>query len=110
MLVRHLAKVRDPERLGYPTQKPEALLERIINASSNERDLVLDPFCGTGRTLAVAVANGRRGWGCDLVTDYALSAKKTKRTRNTVTRIPVSPNALAVRPDAASGRSTPAKG
>jgi site-specific DNA-methyltransferase (adenine-specific) len=42
------------ERLGYPTQKPEALLERIITASSNEGDLVLDPFCGCGTTIAVA--------------------------------------------------------
>jgi DNA modification methylase len=42
------------ERLGYPTQKPEALLDRIIRASSNEGDLVLDPFCGCGTALAVA--------------------------------------------------------
>jgi DNA modification methylase len=42
------------ERLGYPTQKPEALLERIIRASSNEGDVVLDPFCGCGTAIAVA--------------------------------------------------------
>ena len=42
------------ERLGYPTQKPEALLERIIQASSNEGDIVLDPFCGCGTTITVA--------------------------------------------------------
>ena len=42
------------ERLGYPTQKPEALLERIINASSNEGDVVLDPFCGCGTAVAAA--------------------------------------------------------
>ncbi len=42
------------ERLGYPTQKPEALLERIILASSNEGDTVLDPFCGCGTTIAAA--------------------------------------------------------
>ena len=42
------------ERLGYPTQKTEALLERIINASSNEGDVVLDPFCGCGTAVAVA--------------------------------------------------------
>src|SRR5208283_5647893 len=41
------------ERLGYPTQKPLALLERIIIASSNEGDLVLDPFCGCGTTINV---------------------------------------------------------
>ena len=50
------------ERLGYPTQKPEALLERIIRASSNEGDVVLDPFCGCGTTIAVAqTAQARRG-------------------------------------------------
>ena len=42
------------ERLGYPTQKPEALLERIIQASSNEGDVVLDPFCGCGTAIAAA--------------------------------------------------------
>ncbi|MEK6629728.1 MAG: DNA methyltransferase, partial [Acidobacteriota bacterium] len=42
------------ERLGYPTQKPRALLERVINASSNEGDTVLDPFCGCGTTIAAA--------------------------------------------------------
>ena len=42
------------ERLGYPTQKPEALLERIVTASSNEGDVLLDPFCGCGTAVAVA--------------------------------------------------------
>ena len=42
------------ERLGYPTQKPESLLERIIRTSSNEGDCVLDPFCGCGTAIAVA--------------------------------------------------------
>ena len=42
------------ERLGYPTQKPEALLERIIKASSNEGDIILDAYCGCGTTIAVA--------------------------------------------------------
>lgn len=51
----------DRKRLGYPTQKPEALLERIIRASSNEGGIVLDPFCGSGTTLAVAQRLGR-GW------------------------------------------------
>jgi len=54
------------ERLGYPTQKPEALLERVIRASSNEGDLVLDPFCGSGTTLAVAHRLGRRWIGIDV--------------------------------------------
>lgn len=54
------------ERLGYPTQKPEALLERIIAASSNEGDLVLDPFCGCGTTVAVAERLKRRWIGIDI--------------------------------------------
>lgn len=54
------------ERLGYPTQKPEALLERIINASSNPTDLVLDPFCGCGTAIAVSQKLGRRWIGIDV--------------------------------------------
>ena len=54
------------ERVGYPTQKPEALLERVIKASSNKGDLIADFFCGSGTTLAVAEKLGRRWIGCDL--------------------------------------------
>lgn len=54
-----------PERIGYPTQKPEALLERVIKASSNEGDVVADFFCGGGTTLAVAQKLKRRFIGCD---------------------------------------------
>lgn len=54
------------ERVDYPTQKPEALLERILKASSNEGDLVLDCFCGSGTTSAVAEKLGRRWITCDL--------------------------------------------
>ena len=54
------------ERLGYATQKPEALLENVILASSHEGDLVADFFCGSGTTLAVAEKFGRRWIGCDL--------------------------------------------
>ncbi|HEC87908.1 MAG TPA: site-specific DNA-methyltransferase [Thermoplasmata archaeon] len=54
------------ERVGFPTQKPEALLERIIKASSNEGDIVADFFCGSGTTLAVAEKLGRRWIGADL--------------------------------------------
>lgn len=54
------------ERLGYPTQKPLALLERIVSASSNEGDLVLDPFCGCGTTVHAAQKLGRRWIGIDL--------------------------------------------
>lgn len=54
------------ERLEYPTQKPEELLEKIIKASSNEGDLVVDFFCGSGTTLAVAEKLGRKWIGSDL--------------------------------------------
>jgi site-specific DNA-methyltransferase (adenine-specific) len=54
------------ERLGYPTQKPEALLERIIKASSNPGDLILDPMCGCGTALVVANKLERRYVGIDL--------------------------------------------
>jgi len=54
------------ESLGFQTQKPEALLERIIKASSNENDLVLDCFIGSGTTAAVAQKLGRRWIGCDI--------------------------------------------
>jgi hypothetical protein len=54
------------ERLGYPTQKPEALLERIIKASSNEGDTVLDPFCGCGTTVAAAEALKRKWIAIDI--------------------------------------------
>jgi site-specific DNA-methyltransferase (adenine-specific) len=56
---------RDPERNGYATQKPAALLERILLASSEENDLVLDCFCGSGVTPAVAERLGRRWIACD---------------------------------------------
>jgi hypothetical protein len=54
------------ERLDYPTQKPEALLERIIKIASNEGDLVADFFCGSGTTMRVAERLGRRWIGCNL--------------------------------------------
>jgi len=66
------------ERLGYPTQKPEALLERIINASSNEDDLVLDPFCGCGTSVAVAQRLKRRWIGID-VSPFAIELIRSKR-------------------------------
>ncbi len=56
---------RDPERNGYATQKPAALLERILLASSEENDLVLDCFCGSGVTPAVAEQLARRWIACD---------------------------------------------
>ena len=54
------------EKLGYPTQKPLALLERIVKACSNEGDLILDPFCGCGTTLHAAQKLNRRWLGMDI--------------------------------------------
>jgi DNA modification methylase len=56
----------DPEKLGYPTQKSEALLDRVLQASSEAGDVVLDPFCGCGTTIAVAEQLGRRWVGIDI--------------------------------------------
>jgi len=63
------------ERLGYPTQKPVALLERILQASSNPGDLVLDPFCGCGTTIAAAQKLGRRWLGID-ITHLSIALQK----------------------------------
>ena len=62
----------EKERLGYPTQKPAGLLERIIVTSSNEGDVVLDPFCGCGTAMAAAERLGRRWIGID-ITHLAIS-------------------------------------
>ena len=67
------------ERLGYPTQKPVALLERIIQASSNEGDVVMDPFCGCGTAIAAAEKLGRNWIGID-VTHLAISLIKKRIT------------------------------
>ena len=56
----------DKERLGYPTQKPMALLERIISASSSPGDVVLDPFCGCRTTIDAAERLGRHWIGIDI--------------------------------------------
>ena len=77
------------ERLGYPTQKPEALLERIIQASSNEGDVVLDPFCGCGTAVAVAERLGtavdrhRRHAPCHL----AYEEQAARHVRNATLRV-----------------------
>lgn len=63
------------ERLGFQTQKPQALLERIIQTSSNEGDFVLDPFCGCGTTVAAAENLGRRWAGID-ITHLAVALMK----------------------------------
>ena len=69
--------VKPKERLGYPTQKPEALLERIISASSNEGDMVLDPFCGCGTAVAAAQKLGRKWLGID-ITHLAVALMKNR--------------------------------
>jgi len=68
-------KVRDGKKL-HPTQKPEALLARVILSSSRPDDLVLDPFSGTGTTGAVAKRLGRRFVGCEQDSKYAKAAEK----------------------------------
>lgn len=68
---------RHAERLGYPTQKPLALLERIIAASSKPGDVVLDPFCGCGTTVEAAEGSNRQWIGID-VTHYAVTLIETR--------------------------------
>ena len=65
------------ERLGYDTQKPLALLERIINASSNEGDIVLDPFCGCGTAVVAAQKLNRKWIGID-VTHLAINLMRVR--------------------------------
>ncbi len=68
------------ERLGYPTQKPLALLERIVKASSDENDIVLDPFCGCGTTIEAARKLGREAIGIDIL-PFALHLINKERLR-----------------------------
>ena len=69
--------VQRPERLSYPTQKPVGLLSRIIRASSNEGDVVLDPFCGCGTSVAAAENLKRRWMGID-ITHLAVALMKSR--------------------------------
>ena len=75
--VRWMPRQGTPERLGYATQKPEALLERIIQSSSNEDDVVLDPFCGCGTAVAVAEKLKRQWIGID-ITHLAVALMKSR--------------------------------
>jgi len=76
------------ESLGYPTQKPLALMERIINASTNEGDVILDPFCGCGTTVHAAQKLNRQWIGID-ITHLAISLIQ-KRLRDAFgVRIPI---------------------
>jgi site-specific DNA-methyltransferase (adenine-specific) len=76
---------RAQERLGYPTQKPVALLERIVAASSNPGDVVLDPFCGCGTTVHAAEKLGRQWIGID-VTHLAIGLIE-KRPRDAFPKV-----------------------
>jgi DNA modification methylase len=71
------------ERTGYPTQKPEALLERIVLASSNKGDLIADFFCGSGTTPVVAERHGRRFIACDESTRSIHTARKRLAVQQT---------------------------
>ena len=75
------------ERIGFPTQKPETLLKRIIETSSNKGDVVLDPFCGSGTTLAVADDLDRRWVGIDVSRKACEIAKKENHRQNGVDRL-----------------------
>jgi site-specific DNA-methyltransferase (adenine-specific) len=68
---------QDQERLGYPTQKPEGLLSRIINSCTKNEDIVLDPFCGCGTTISVAQKLKRQWIGID-ITHLAITLMKTR--------------------------------
>ena len=70
------------ERLGYPTQKPIALLERIIKASSDHDDVVLDPFCGCGTAIDAARRLGRRWVGID-ISSFAIDLIRERRLQDT---------------------------
>ena len=70
-------QVTKKESVGYPTQKPLRLLERIIEISTNEKDLVLDPMCGSGTTLIAAKNFGRKYLGIDAnISAHKLSLKR----------------------------------
>lgn len=92
------------ELLGYPTQKPVALLERIISASSNPGDVVLDPFCGCGTTIAAAQNLGRQWIGID-ITHLSVGLQKL-RLRDTFGLEPVGQKRKA-EPPALAGGSAP---
>lgn len=85
------------DRLGYPTQKPVTLLDRIIQASTKPGEIVFDPFCGCGTTIYSAEKNGRKWWGCDiailsiqLVKDVLAKKFITEGTNYIVRGIPAS--------------------
>ena len=75
-----MGRPNEPRTVGYPTQKPIKLLERIIKASSNEGDFVLDPFCGCATTCVAAEKLGRKWVGIDVsVKAYDLVRDRLKK-------------------------------
>lgn len=80
----HWLSTSDKERLGYPTQKPEGLLERIIRSCTDENDLILDPFCGCGTAIVAAEKLHRRWIGID-ITWLAISAVKNTLQKRVLT-------------------------
>ena len=73
----------NPERVKHPTQKPEALIKRIVSASSNKGDIILDPFVGSGTTCVVSNFLDRRWIGFDINPEYiAMSEKRVKKEIN----------------------------
>lgn len=73
----------NPERVNHPTQKPEALMKRIISASSNKGDLILDPFVGSGTTCVVSNFLDRKWIGFDINPDYIkMSEDRIKKELN----------------------------
>ena len=85
------------ERLGYPTQKPLALLERIIQASSNEGDIVFDPFCGCGTAIVAAEKLGRRWIGIDIThLSIALLKYRLKKLQDNVDKAKFGENFVVI--------------
>ena len=86
------------ERTGYPTQKPETLLRRLIEACTNPGDWVLDPYMGSGTTLAVAATSGRRAIGLDV------GAEAHEVTRKRLLALGIEPRQQEVEPALAPAR------
>ena len=74
----------NPERLSHPTQKPEALMKRIILASSNKKSIILDPFVGSGTTCVIANSLERKWIGIDINPDYIKMSKKRLKEKKTL--------------------------
>ena len=82
-----MATSHGKEYLGYPTQKPETLLKRIILASSNEGDLVFDPMCGSGTVCNMAKLLNRRFLGFDISQKYVDIAVKRVNAATSIHRL-----------------------